>query len=426
MIFLTRILIAAKIGTAEILNNKMRSFLSIFAISIGVLTFLFVFSAVNYSKDKMKRALELGGPNTFTFDFWNDEKLKLDMTLYDEMMRKFPEAKSLSPTTRRVRIWGVTDFGEYNGIFMGITPNWKNTNWVYGKVKGRFINWDDIEQRRRVLVAIKHPVSNKGKTKYLSYSSGYGFGWDENDKWFKWFGYNKEMVGRTVRIMGNKFTVVGEIQAPYYKNDERLEVESWDFLVPITSMGDTAYWDRYFAKLEVDARSEKDIEPLKNKMINYFRLREGNRKAEYQVKTFKDEAEQKLESIRQNILLISVLGAIAMISGGIGIMNVVLATIYARTKEIGTRRALGATKGDIFMQFSFESVVLSLFGAVAGYGLSFFALDYMAQKLSMQAKLDVFSVLMAFGLAALTGFLFSLYPSLKAANMNPVDALKVE
>ena len=130
--------------------------------------------------------------------------------------------------------------------------------------------------------------------------------------------------------------------------------------------------------------------------------------------------------MEENIKLISIPGLIALISGGIGIMNVILATIYARIKEIGTRRALGASRTDIFMQFAAESVILSLLGAFFGLILSHFLFDKIGTIIKLQTEFNWLAVVFAFSLAMLTGFIFSLYPALKAANMDPVEALKIE
>jgi putative ABC transport system permease protein len=423
---ISRFLIAAKIGFIEIFNNKLRSFLSIFAISIGVFTFLFVFSVINYSKEVIARAQKLAGENSITFQFngvwWS--KLKLDMKSFDEIMQKFPQIKILSPISNSVESNLRLDNITYGAIVLGITPNWKHYNWVYGKVKGRFINWDDISQHRKVAVFIRDPRSNEDKINYSS-TNIYGRGRD-NARKFKWNANNKSMLGRKFSFMRNTFTVVGEITAPLYQNDDRLVSNSYDFLIPITALSDIAFTSRFFDEIYIDAQTAEDAKVLRQNLINYFRIKEGNRNAEYSMQTFKEAAENKFASMRKNLLIVSILGIIAMISGGIGIMNVVLATIFARTKEIGTRRALGASKGDIFMQFSFESMTLGLFGALAGYVISLFAMDYISDLLSMTTKMDLFSVLAAFSIAVITGFIFSLYPSLKAANMNPVDALKVE
>ncbi|MDR0734880.1 MAG: ABC transporter permease, partial [Elusimicrobiota bacterium] len=195
---ISRLVIAAKIGFIEIFNNKLRSFLSIFAISIGVFTFLFVFSVINYSQEVIARAEKLAGANSFVFNVnrgWRN-KLKLDMKSFDEIMQKFPEITVLSPKSSRV---GVKSFRldnvYYEATFLGITPNWHKHDWVYGKVKGRFINWDDVTQRRKVAVFVRDPRSNEDKINYDWESGGYG-GRNNSDKKFKWEAGNKSMLGR--------------------------------------------------------------------------------------------------------------------------------------------------------------------------------------------------------------------------------------
>jgi ABC-type antimicrobial peptide transport system permease subunit len=347
------------------------------------------------------------------------------MNSFDEILQKFPEIAVLSPISSSVESNLRLDNIDYMAIVLGITPNWRKHNWVYGKVKGRFINWDDVSQHRKVAVFVRDPRSNEDKVSYYSNRS-YGYGGSESQKKLKWNAGNKSMLGRQITFMRNTFTVIGEIQAPLYKDDDRLQPDTRDFLIPITALADIAFADRYFKEIYVDAESEEKSNLLKQKLVNYFKIKEGNRNAEYEVQTFKEAAENKFASLRKNLLMVSILGLIAMISGGIGIMNVVLATIFARTKEIGTRRALGASKGDIFMQFSFESMTLGLFGAFLGYAISLFATDYISNLLDMPVETNLLSILLAFAMAIITGFIFSLYPSLKAANMNPVDALRAE
>ena len=95
-------------------------------------------------------------------------------------------------------------------------------------------------------------------------------------------------------------------------------------------------------------------------------------------------------------------------------------------KEFSTRRALGASKTDIFMQFSAESIILSLLGAFMWLIFSYFLLDYMGKVINMKTSFSLLAVVLAFGMAIITGFIFSIYPALKAANMDPVEALKIE
>ena len=119
------------------------------------------------------------------------------------------------------------------------------------------------------------------------------------------------------------------------------------------------------------------------------------------------------------------LGLIAMIAGGIGIMNVTMAVIFSRTKEIGIRRALGATKRDILAQFLVESMLLGLCGSFAGMLLGYTAVVYMAADAS-QMTFSWWVVALSVLIALVTSFLFALYPAWQASKLRPVDALKYE
>ena len=126
-----------------------------------------------------------------------------------------------------------------------------------------------------------------------------------------------------------------------------------------------------------------------------------------------------------NIVLGSIAG-ISLLVGGIGIMNIMLATITERTREIGIRRALGAKRRDIIMQFLVETIVLSSFGGILGIGLGV-VIPHLVTKFSgMRTIVTLESLALAFGISAAIGILFGLYPARRAANMDPIEALRHE
>jgi putative ABC transport system permease protein len=125
-------------------------------------------------------------------------------------------------------------------------------------------------------------------------------------------------------------------------------------------------------------------------------------------------------------LALSVIAGISLVVGGIGVMNIMLVSITERTKEIGTRKALGATNGSIRLQFITESVVICVIGGIIGIILGI-ALGTVAVKLmGYEAAVSIQSIVIAVGFSMAIGIFFGYYPANKAAKLNPIDALRYE
>jgi putative ABC transport system permease protein len=146
-----------------------------------------------------------------------------------------------------------------------------------------------------------------------------------------------------------------------------------------------------------------------------------------------DEALSMLGNITSVLtIFLSAIAAISLVVGGIGIMNIMMVTVTERTREIGLRKAVGATERDILVQFLVESAILTTIGGVIGIlGGAFFTfiaylgVNYLAQ-ITWPFYLPISAVLIAFGVSALTGIVFGVYPARQAARKNPIDALRYE
>ncbi|RPJ24768.1 MAG: FtsX-like permease family protein, partial [Planctomycetaceae bacterium] len=136
---------------------------------------------------------------------------------------------------------------------------------------------------------------------------------------------------------------------------------------------------------------------------------------------------KKAERTKQifNIVLGSI-AAISLLVGGIGIMNIMLATVTERTREIGIRRALGAKKADITMQFLVETVVLAVGGGLIGVFVGVLIPVMVSQLTTMKTIVTLWSVLLAFGISGAVGVIFGLYPAKAAAELDPIEALRHE
>jgi len=176
------------------------------------------------------------------------------------------------------------------------------------------------------------------------------------------------------------------------------------------------------SSLLVSAKSQESVEQTKQK-INDILLTKLD-KDDFTIQS----QEQLLSSILSIISFITyALGGIAAISllvGGIGISNIMLVSVTERTREIGLRKALGATPADILTQFLLEAMILSLIGGSAGVALGFLGSIGLSQFLSTSVPL--WSVILAFGFSAGVGIIFGSVPAWRAAKLNPIDALRYE
>jgi putative ABC transport system permease protein len=125
-------------------------------------------------------------------------------------------------------------------------------------------------------------------------------------------------------------------------------------------------------------------------------------------------------------LLLAAIASVSLVVGGIGIMNVMMVSVTERTREIGVRMAVGATMGDIRVQFIIEALILSLIGGVIGILIGSVGSVILSSLMQWPTVVSLMSVLLAFGFAALTGIFFGFYPAYKASLLNPIDALRFE
>jgi putative ABC transport system permease protein len=134
--------------------------------------------------------------------------------------------------------------------------------------------------------------------------------------------------------------------------------------------------------------------------------------------------QQRSQSIFTYVMV--AIAAISLLVGGIGIMNIVLATVLERTREIGVRRATGARRGDIVRQFLLESILISISGGVVGIAFGYFLSWLIAASAGWKTIVTPSSIVIAFGVSAAVGVVFGIYPARKASRIDPIEALRYE
>ena len=413
-------------GWTEIWAHKMRSFLSFFAITIGIATFFYTLSVLSQSYRRIGRTAEVAGKGRVE----TRTNHPLTVVQYKDLKERLPAGSSLAFTSDDYNVqegWWNSLYHKGNQLVgatvYGILPSFKESDFVY-RLEGRFINWQDVENKHRVIVLTVFPREVK--------KSKRRFWWDNVDEHIqkvKEYSEHHHLLHQQVVLHNQTFTIVGILHLPTENEDVRLSRNrEWR---PTLYIPYTTWYDLYpdeNDKRPVDIRvvtgKESTAHTAGGTLTSYLRSQFGpNEKPE--IEFFHEKIEERLKEARKSLNNMLFMGIIAMIAGGIGIMNVTMAVIFSRTKEIGIRRALGASRKDILFQFVVEAMLLGLCGAVAGMILGYLAVLHLAEDTS-QMTFSWWVVAGSILIALVTSFLFALYPAWQAAKLKPVEALKNE
>jgi putative ABC transport system permease protein len=240
------------------------------------------------------------------------------------------------------------------------------------------------------------------------------------------FGENADPVGQTIRIKSVAFSVIGVTAS---KGGSGMGNQDDRVYVPLTTAQKLLFGVDHVSSISLQAASEAQMTEAQNQ-VGYLLLARHKLKdptlADFSIMSQEDILGTASEVTGTFTALLSGIAAISLVVGGIGIMNIMLVTVTERTREIGLRKALGAKKKIITAQFLSEAVIITfvggLIGAALGIGISFI----LASSMSLPFTIAFSSVLLAFGVSATIGVLFGWYPARKAANLQPIEALRYE
>ncbi len=408
-------------GWTEIRLHKMRSFLSVFAIAIGVATFFYTLSVLSQRYRDIGRAADIAGKGRI--DVKVDYPLSLQQ--YHMLLNALPKGSSVSLETD-----AETDTISYKNkklagfILIGVLPTFQDSTFVYD-IEGRFINWKDIENKHLVAVVTVYPREKDEERVHPLYFSS------ETADIILLSDFSKRvnLLNQQVMIGTLPFTVVGLLHAPPIEKDYRLPEDREYFLevyLPYPVWYDiSSLWRQDFStRIRVVTGKDSNVRQAASILVSFLRSQFG---AEFkpQLKFFQDTLRRYNREAWHGLKTMIFMGIVAMIAGGIGIMNVTMAIIFSRTKEIGIRRALGASRRDILFQFITEALLLGLCGAILGMAIGYISLLYMAEGTG-QMTFSWWVVAASILIALTTSFFFALYPAYQAALLKPVNALKYE
>ena len=402
-------------GIVDIRSHFGRTFMQLLGVMLGAASMIAVFSlvaggrqrAINFFEEfgGLRKILIFGKPvdvpSPHAVQLANRGLTVADAEAVRAGSKLLEQVDPISGDFLAVRREGAA---EKNRDISGVTPAYQAVYSFY-PARGRFLAEEDIRSQARVCVL--------------------------GDTACKQIFGNEDPVGKTLYIDGAGFQVVGVMRRKeFYFGNERHNALEWmnrQIFVPITSLvvrlgGDHYEKARYLnAMVDKAENNAKAVEEIRRVLKRRHRGVE-----DFEVLNRSERLRRQAEQMQIYNITFLACGAISLLVGGIVITNILLASFQERVREVGLRKALGAAWPQILAQFMVESVLLSLLGGVSGVLAGAVLAGWMADLIGQPAVVTAGGVMLSLGLCAGVGIFFGLYPAVKAARLDPVEALRYE
>ncbi len=403
-----RFLEAFKIALTAIRSHKLRSFLTMLGIIIGIASVIMVVSMGEGSTALIEENFEAFGVNRLTLYLNgraegvtnNDRFTVIDVAQLK--MRFEDEITAISPV---VSTGGTVSV---NSALATVAVTGVNADYYKIEEKtmlyGRYLNEGDIENRRDVIVI-------------------------GEDLAEELFGSSAAAISQRIFIDTGKKKAPATIVGIYEYEDSIFGGMQTSFsgFMPYTTVQKITGESRYLNTIQISMAPNLDLPTIMIEMTSVLEnLHDSVGDEKYRIIS----AEEQL-SIVSNVmgtltLLISGIAAISLLVGGIGVMNIMLVSVTERTREIGIRKAIGARRRDILIQFIIEAVFLTMIGGIIGTIIGVSMAMIIANIIDIPQIISVSSILIAWGFSALVGLFFGSYPASRAAKLDPIEALRYE
>lgn len=399
-----------KISIRAVGNNKMRSFLSMLGIIIGVAAVIIMMSIGQGSKESIRSELSTMGTNLLTIRPGADMRggvrqdpsamQTLKMADYQRIIR---EKKFVTKVSPEVTASGQVVYGNNN-----------TTTTIYGEsteyldIKQWPVERGDCFTEEDINKAAKKVVVGKTIVTEL-------------------FGEGVDPIGKTIRFKSIPMTIVGVLKAKGY-NSWGMDQDNV-IVAPYTTVMKRIAAQTWFSSIVCSAvtedLSDAAIEELTQMLRDNHKLK-GEAADDFTIRSQAEMMETMSTTMDMVTLILVVAAAFSLLVAGIGIMNIMLVSVTERTKEIGLRMAVGATGAVISLQFLIESVLISVTGGLLGIIVGCSASELLVPMFGMPSSVPAWSIYVSFLVCVIIGVGFGYVPAIKAARMDPIEAIRHE
>ncbi len=398
-----------KIALRALSNNKLRCFLTMLGIIIGVASVITMLAIGQGSKNSIKAQISEMGSNMIMIHPGNMQRGGVRQSADDmqtikiedyESLSRLPGIAAISPS---VNSGGQLVYGNnnYPSSIYGVTPEYLEIRKL--KIKdGTIFSDQDIRTAAKVCILGKTVIDNL-------------------------FPDGQDPVGKVVRFGKIPMTVIGVLES---KGTNSMGQDQDDVvLAPYTTVMKRIlaidYLQGIFASAVNEDKTNETIDQITEQLRVNHKLKDGV-DDDFQIRSQQELSEMMNSTSDMMTVLLACIAGISLLVGGIGIMNIMYVSVTERTREIGLRMSIGARGIDILSQFLIEAVIISVTGGIIGILLGVIASWLVSVIANWPVYIQLYSVVLSFVVCTVTGIFFGWYPAQKASNLDPIEALRYE